>query len=100
MAVRDGGCSWPGCTEPPGRCEAAHIRAWQHFGETNLDNGVLLYPFHHRRFDNDGWGFEWRNRVPYFIPPASLDASRTPRRGGRKPPDRCWTERRKPPDRC
>jgi hypothetical protein len=83
IAIRDGGCTWPGCTAPPGWCEMAHIVAWLLGGETNLDNGLLLCPFHHRRFDRDGWGFEWRDGIPWFIPPAWLDSSRTARRGGR-----------------
>jgi hypothetical protein len=83
IAIRDGGCTWPGCTAPPGWCEVAHIVAWLLGGETNLDNGLLLCPFHHRRFDRDGWGFEWRDGIPWFIPPAWLDSSRTARRGGR-----------------
>jgi hypothetical protein len=83
IAFRDGGCTWPGCTAPPGWCEVAHIVAWILGGETNLDNGLLLCPFHHRRFDRDGWGFEWRDGIPWFIPPAWLDSSRTARRGWR-----------------
>ena len=83
IAIRDGGCTWTGCTAPPGWCEVAHIVAWLLGGETNLDNGLLLCPFHHRRFDRDGWGFEWREGMPYFIPPAWLDSTPTARRGGR-----------------
>jgi hypothetical protein len=83
IAFRDGGCTWPGCTAPASWCEVAHIVAWLLGGETNLDNGLLLCPFHHRRFDHDGWGFEWRDGAPYFIPPPWLDAARRPRRGGR-----------------
>jgi hypothetical protein len=82
MAVRDGGCIWPGCSAPPGRCEAAHIVPWSLDPMTDLSNGVLLCRFHHRRYDLDGWGFEWRGSTPYFIPPPWVDACRTPRRGG------------------
>ncbi len=88
MAVRDGGCIWPGCGEPPGRCEAAHLKAWHQGagdsrGPTNLDNGVLLCRFHHRRLDNDGWAVEVRGGTPYLIPPPWIDPTRTPRRAGR-----------------
>jgi hypothetical protein len=31
----------------------------------------------------DGWGIRVLDNVPWFIPPAHLDASRSPRRGGR-----------------
>jgi 5-methylcytosine-specific restriction protein A len=85
LAVRDGGCVWPGCNAPPGWCEVAHLRSWLDGGGTDLANGVLLCPFHHRRLDHDGWEFRWRGGELWLIPPAHLDASRTPRRAGRVP---------------
>jgi hypothetical protein len=85
LAQRDGGCAWPGCTAPPGWCEIAHLLAWFLGGRTDLANGLLLCPFHHRRLDNDGWSVEWTGGVPYFIPPSWVDSTRTPRRGGRLP---------------
>jgi len=83
IAVRDGGCVWPGCNAPPSWCEVAHLRSWLDGGGTDLANGVLLCPFHHRRLDHDGWRFEWNDGALWLIPPAHLDASRTPRRAGR-----------------
>jgi hypothetical protein len=83
LAVRDGGCVWPGCHAPPGWCEVAHIVAWVLGGTTDLRNGVLMCPFHHRRFDHDGWGMEWRDDALWLIPPAWVDPSRAPRRAGR-----------------
>lgn len=85
MAVRDGGCVWPGCNAPPGWCEAAHLRSWLDGGPTDLSNGVLLCAFHHRRLDHDGWRFEWHESVLWLIPPAHVDATRAPRRAGRLP---------------
>jgi hypothetical protein len=85
MGVRDGGCVWPGCNAPPGWCEVAHLVSWLDGGGTDLANGVLLCPFHHRRLDHDGWEFVWHDTELYLIPPAHLDASRTPRRAGRIP---------------
>jgi hypothetical protein len=85
MAVRDRGCSWPGCEAPPGWCEAAHARnPWHNGGKTRLEDGLLLCSYHHHRFDNDGWTFEMRNGIPYFIPPPHIDPTGTPRRGGRE----------------
>ena len=85
MAVRDRGCTWPGCEAPPGWCEAAHARnPWHAGGKTRLDDGTLLCPYHHHRLDNDGWTFELRAGVPWFIPPPWIDPNQTPRRGGRE----------------
>ncbi|WP_207453832.1 HNH endonuclease signature motif containing protein [Herbiconiux sp. SYSU D00978] len=83
MAVRDGGCVWPGCDAPPGRCEAAHVVPWSLDPMTDLSNGLLLCRFHHRRYDNDGWEFRFRDGAPYLVPPPWVDASQTPRRAGR-----------------
>jgi len=79
MAVRDGGCVWPGCNAPPSRCEAAHLEPWHHGGRTDLRNGVLLCRFHHRRFDNDGWSISGTGVHRALIPPPWVDASRRPR---------------------
>lgn len=83
IAVRDGGCVWPGCNAPPGWCEVAHLTSWLDGGSTDLRNGVLLCPFHHRRLDHDGWRLEWVSGELQLIPPARVDATRTPRRAGR-----------------
>ncbi len=50
---------------------------------TDLDNLILLCPFHHRRFDHDGWHLRWHENGPHLIPPPHIDASRRPRRAGR-----------------
>jgi hypothetical protein len=85
IAVRDGGCVWPGCNAPPGWCEVAHIVAWILGGLTDIKNGVLLCPFHHRRFDHDEWAMQWREGGLYLIPPPWVDPTRAPRRAGRLP---------------
>lgn len=49
LARRDGRCRYPGCETPPDRCEAHHIREFANdHGPTDLDNGILLCPTHHR----------------------------------------------------
>lgn len=83
MAVRDGGCIWSICPEPPGRCQAAHLTAWENGGPTDLDNGALMCPFHHRRFDNDGWEMRVIDGIRHLIPPPWIDATRRPRPAGR-----------------
>ena len=83
LALRDGGCVFD-CGAPPGWCEVAHLTAWMIGGRTDLKNGALMCSFHHRRFDRDGWGFEWRDNELYLLPPASVDPKRVPRRAGHR----------------
>ncbi|WP_431030748.1 DUF222 domain-containing protein [Plantibacter sp. RU18] len=83
LAERDGGCAWTGCNHPPSFTEAHHLQWWSRGGRTDLGNGILLCSFHHHRIHNDRWEIEVRENVPWFIPPANIDLSRTPRRGGR-----------------
>ncbi|SMQ75093.1 HNH endonuclease [Plantibacter sp. VKM Ac-1784] len=83
LAERDGGCAWTGCTHPPSFTEAHHIRWWSQGGPTNLNNGVLLCPFHHHRIHDDHWTITIQNGVPWFIPPSHIDRHQTPIRGGR-----------------
>ena len=48
LVLRDGHCQAPGCTQPPSRCEAHHMRPYgsPHNGRTDLDN-MKLYCWHH-----------------------------------------------------
>jgi hypothetical protein len=48
LAVRDGGCAFPGCGRPPGWCDAHHVVHWADGGPTALGNLVLLCRPHHR----------------------------------------------------
>ena len=79
MAVRDKGCSFPGCDRPPQWTEAHHIIERQRGGPTTTDNGTLLCGFHHRNFENFGWSCTMINRIPKWIPPKWLDPTQTPR---------------------
>ena len=47
LALRDGGCTEPGCDAPPWRCHAHHDLEWSRGGPTDLANGRLLCPRHH-----------------------------------------------------
>jgi hypothetical protein len=55
LAVRDGGCVFPGCERPLAWCEAHHVWHWLDGGPTDLDNLVLLCRAHHRAVHEDGW---------------------------------------------
>ncbi|MGD8200445.1 DUF222 domain-containing protein [Ornithinimicrobium sp. W1679] len=47
LAVRDRGCTIPGCTVPATWCEAHHILPWARGGRSDLSNYALLCPRHH-----------------------------------------------------
>jgi hypothetical protein len=47
LAVRDGGCTHPGCRIGPQWCDAHHVVSWLDGGATDLDNLVLLCRRHH-----------------------------------------------------
>ncbi len=56
LAIRDGGCSFPGCAAPPQDCDAHHIVHWRNGGPTNLDNLTLTcWATHHKAVHEDGW---------------------------------------------
>ena len=48
LAVRDHGCTWPGCTAPTEWTDAHHLLPWSQGGPTDLDNAALLCGHHHR----------------------------------------------------
>lgn len=86
LVERDGGCAM--CGLPPGMTKAHHIRWWgRDTGRTDLDNGVLLCTSCHHRIHDNGWevfvdGIGVAAKV-WFVPPPSVDPSRTRRLGGR-----------------
>jgi len=92
LALRDGGCAFPGCDVPPSRCEAHHIVPWWKGGLTDLSNLVLLCRHHHGLVEPARYGLrdQWEVRIgldgfPEFLPPARFDRARRPlrnRRGG------------------
>ncbi|WP_050348495.1 HNH endonuclease signature motif containing protein [Arsenicicoccus sp. oral taxon 190] len=68
LAVRDRGCTFPGCDAPPSWTQAHHITHWIDGGATDLDNLALLCHRHHRSVHryritgavrDDGSGVDW-----------------------------------------
>ncbi len=55
LRLRDQRCRVEGCTVPAAWCEAHHHDPWSRGGGTDLDNGVLLCWFHHRRAHDRGF---------------------------------------------
>jgi hypothetical protein len=91
LAVRDGGCVFPGCDRPLAWCEAHHLRHWLHGGPTDLANlalcvgliiggarGGLATPATTR------WAADRHPTVPNTSAPPT--APTTSRRGLRAPP--------------
>ena len=54
---RDGGCTFPGCTEQR-YVDAHHILHWADGGETSLENCTMLCRHHHRLVHEESFGCE------------------------------------------
>jgi hypothetical protein len=65
VAVRDGGCRFPGCDRPPGWCDAHHVVHWADGGPTELGNLLLLCRPHHRMV-HGRFGVRMVGGVPAF----------------------------------
>ena len=93
LALRDGGCTFPGCQAPNARCDAHHILPWWGQGVTALGNLVLLCPHHHGvveppRFWGGAPPDRWEVRLDAsgfaeFLPPRRRDPDRQPIPGNR-----------------
>jgi len=88
LGHRDGGCTFPGCERPPDWCDAHHGREpWSHGGPTDIADGVLICPFHHRLIHQGEWTLRFADDgVPEYIPPRRIDSTGTPRRNQRYRP--------------
>jgi hypothetical protein len=54
VALRDGGCRYPGCPRPSAYCQAHHVVHWRHGGATSADNLALLCRYHHHLVHDRG----------------------------------------------
>jgi hypothetical protein len=79
VVARDGGCVFPACDRPPSWCDVHHVQHWCDGGSTSVGNLALLCDRHHRAVHHDGWLVQMTDAKPWFIPPAWVDPSRTPR---------------------
>ena len=55
LAHRDGGCVFPGCTNPPQWTDAHHVEHWNNEGTTDLSNLASLCRYHHMVTHRNGW---------------------------------------------
>lgn len=77
IAARDGGCIIPGCSVPAYWCEVHHVIPWQHHGETNVENGVLLCWYHHHSIETSGWEIRMIGGKPQVKAPVWIDPTRS-----------------------
>ncbi len=56
LEARDGGCRFPTCTRPAGRCHAHHVTHWAAGGATDESNLLLVCSRHHHLLHEGGWG--------------------------------------------
>ncbi|KHK99601.1 hypothetical protein LK09_03075, partial [Microbacterium mangrovi] len=82
LVERDGGCA--SCAAPPGMCEVHHLTWWSQGGRTDLDDGILLCTSCHHMVHKHDWDIRIDDTGVWFLPPAHIDPTRTPRRGGRR----------------
>ena len=59
MGLRDQGCTAEGCTKPAWLAEAHHKIPWSRGGHTDLQDGVLLCPWHHHRAHDPRYTVEY-----------------------------------------
>lgn len=55
LALRDGGCRFPGCDRPPAHTDAHHVLPWHAGGSTDIPNAILLCRHHHRTVHEGDW---------------------------------------------
>jgi hypothetical protein len=73
LALRDGGCRFPGCDRPIDWTEPHHLKHWFDGGPTNLINLLLLCGFHHGLVHEGGWRLERQGDDRFTaIPPPHL----------------------------
>jgi hypothetical protein len=86
LAVRDGGCAFPGCDAPPRWTDAHHVTPWQTGGKTDMDNVVLLCRHHHGVIHRHGWTMTHTGGQRFEITTPTGGRLTAQRRG--RPPDR------------
>lgn len=70
IAIRDGGCTFPGCDAPPNWCDHHHVTDWHLGGPTDLANLVALCRHHHGVTHRTGWAMTLDDhQVPHWTSP-------------------------------
>ncbi|WP_369372559.1 DUF222 domain-containing protein [Promicromonospora sp. Populi] len=116
VIARDQHCVYPGCDQPPSRCEVHHaVTHWADGGATSVANSALLCWHHHQLVDARGITMRWAgplapassghsSRPAGSSPTLVASASACPRRSRRcpqwrlRPASRQWIHRPRPPE--
>ncbi|WP_343978638.1 HNH endonuclease signature motif containing protein [Pseudonocardia aurantiaca] len=73
LTIRDHGrCRFPGCTHTR-HLHAHHARPWWAGGPTDLDNLVLVCPFHHQLIHDRGYQIRWTGHRWQALRPDGTD---------------------------
>lgn len=91
IAVRDGGCTFPGCDAPIAWCDHHHMLDWHKGGPTDLSNLVALCRHHHGVAHRTGWSMTLDDdQTPHWTSPSGdhLTGQRHHRVHRERPPDR------------
>ncbi|MFC4627610.1 DUF222 domain-containing protein [Promicromonospora alba] len=63
VIARDQHCVYPGCDQPPSRCEVHHaLTHWADGGDTSVTNSALLCWYHHQLVDTRGITMHWTGK--------------------------------------
>ncbi|MFD2795418.1 DUF222 domain-containing protein [Promicromonospora vindobonensis] len=73
VIARDEHCVYPGCDQPPSRCEVHHaVTHWADGGDTSVANSALLCWFHHQLVDTRGITMHWTGKPTHADTPGML----------------------------
>ena len=89
IAIRDGGCTFPGCDAPISWCDHHHVWDWDTGGPTDLANLVALCRHHHGVTHRNGWSMVLDDeQIPHWTSPGGdrLTGQRRHRRCPGGPP--------------
>lgn len=79
LAIRDGGCMFPGCDRPPSWTEAHHTKHWRRDrGGTDIADGILLCRHHHLLCHNNHWEIQRVDDGFVLIPPVDVHRDQVP----------------------
>lgn len=72
LAIRDGGCTFPGCGRRASGCDLDHTLPWEHGGTTAAANLAHLCRHHHRLKHNSGWSIQQTDHGITWTSPTGL----------------------------